>query len=153
LPAIFSWSSLPLTAIRRNAEAVIEPSGKANCAATSRRNGVVGVTVPGAGRFFTVDHSAPGMKGRCGLLGRQRTCLLSARFRGAPARIFLASRNQPHTIEDESFVIRPAGSLAARMRAGAHSTARVVLLFHINFEHRLMKVMPALQVFLVSVAS
>jgi hypothetical protein len=126
---------------------VIEPSGKANCAATSRRNGVVGVTAPGAGRFFTVDHSAPGMKGRCGLLGRQRTCLLSARFRAAPARIFLASRNQPHTIEDESFVIRPAGSLAA------HSTARVVLLFHINFEHRLMKVMPALQVFLVSVAS
>jgi len=35
--------------IRRNAEAVIEPSGKANCAATSRRNGVVGVTAPGVG--------------------------------------------------------------------------------------------------------
>jgi hypothetical protein len=35
--------------IRRNAEAVIEPSGKANCAATSRRNGVVGVIAPGVG--------------------------------------------------------------------------------------------------------
>jgi len=107
LPAIFSWSSLPLTAIRRNAEAVIEPSGKANCAATSRRNGVVGVTVPGAGRFFTVDHSAPGTNGRCGLLGRQRTCLLSAGFRAPPTRIFLASRNQPRSNEVEFSVIGP----------------------------------------------
>jgi hypothetical protein len=107
LPAIFSWSSLPLAAIRRNAEAVIEPSGKANCAATSGRNGVVGVTVPGAGRFFTVDHSAPGMKGRCGLLGRQRTCLLSARFRASQTRIFLASRNQPRSNEVEFSVIGP----------------------------------------------
>jgi hypothetical protein len=49
LPAINSASSFPVEAIRRNADAVIEPSGKANCAATSRRNGVVGVTDPGVG--------------------------------------------------------------------------------------------------------
>jgi len=33
--------------IRRSAEAFIEPSGKASCAATSKRNGVVGVTAAG----------------------------------------------------------------------------------------------------------
>jgi hypothetical protein len=38
-----------VAAIRRNAEAVIEPSGKANRAATSKRNGVDGPTAPGAG--------------------------------------------------------------------------------------------------------
>jgi hypothetical protein len=48
-PAINSASTFPVAAMRRNAEAVIEPSGKANCAATSKHSAVVGVTVPSAG--------------------------------------------------------------------------------------------------------
>jgi hypothetical protein len=48
-----------LAAIRRNADALIEPSGKASWAAIERRSGVSGVTVPGVGRFFTVDHFRP----------------------------------------------------------------------------------------------
>ena len=41
--------SLPPEIIRRRAAALIELSGKANRAAISRRNGVCGVTAPGAG--------------------------------------------------------------------------------------------------------
>jgi hypothetical protein len=41
--------SLPAEIIRRRAAALIELSGKANRAAISRRNGVCGVTAPGAG--------------------------------------------------------------------------------------------------------
>jgi len=58
-PAIRSASNFPEAIIRLKAGPVIEPSGKASCAATSRRNGVVGVTVSGDGRFFTVDHFCP----------------------------------------------------------------------------------------------
>jgi hypothetical protein len=54
-PAIRSASSFPEAIIRLKAEPVIDPSGKASCAATSRRNGVVGVTAPGAGCCTVMD--------------------------------------------------------------------------------------------------
>jgi hypothetical protein len=96
-PAMNSASSFPAVINRRREAADIELSGKANWAATSRRNGVVGVTVPGAGRFFTVDHSAPGMNSRCGLLGRQRTCLPSCPILLPPDKNFFdGAGNQPH---------------------------------------------------------
>jgi hypothetical protein len=70
-PAIRSASNFPEAIIRLKAGPVIEPSGKANRAAVSRRSGVSGFTVSGVvGRFCTVDHSAPGMHGRR-LLGRR----------------------------------------------------------------------------------
>jgi hypothetical protein len=53
LPAIISWSSCLLTISLRNADTVIEPSGKANFAAISKRKGVVGVTVSGLGKLIT----------------------------------------------------------------------------------------------------
>jgi hypothetical protein len=73
-PAIRSASNCPEAIIRLKAGPVIEPSGKANCAATSRRSGVCGPTASGAGRFCIVDdHSAPPNESRRGLLGHQRT--------------------------------------------------------------------------------
>jgi hypothetical protein len=64
-----SASSFPAATMRRNAEALIEPSGKASLAATFKRSAVVGVTAAGAGmltlliagfavqRFFDVAES------------------------------------------------------------------------------------------------
>jgi hypothetical protein len=60
LPAMNSPSSFPVVIIRRNVEPVIEPSGKASFAVTSKRSGVICVTVPAAGictlDFFTACH-------------------------------------------------------------------------------------------------
>jgi hypothetical protein len=95
-PAIRSASNFPEAIIRLKAGPVIEPSGKANCAATSRRNGVVGVTVSGAGRFFTVvDHSTPGMKRPPRLAGPSAHLISRLHdFVPIPQGFFWTSRNQ-----------------------------------------------------------
>jgi hypothetical protein len=92
-PAICSASNFPEAIIRLKAAPVIDPSGKASCAATSRRNGVVVVTVSGAGRFFTVGHFRPRRNERPPCLLGHAACLSlpPARFSTRAARIFFAS--------------------------------------------------------------
>jgi hypothetical protein len=54
LPAILSIVRSPALAIRRRPATFIDPSGKANVAATSSRNGVVSVMESSAGIFTLI---------------------------------------------------------------------------------------------------
>jgi hypothetical protein len=88
LPAILSTVSFPDFPIPLRPFVDIEPSGKANRAATSRRNGVDGVTVPGGGiskRFATpasVADVGTGMSAESAL-----TAAAMAEIEGTMARI------------------------------------------------------------------
>jgi hypothetical protein len=90
---------------RRRAEAVIELSGNANCAAVSKRNGVVGVTASGAGGLMLR------------IIGIRRPEKILRSRKSAAGTKFTFSRGQPQACREVRRLCRRTTTIVQQVKS------------------------------------